>query len=243
MSIAPAGAGNPVAEPLLRHLRLHSATSRITAALTVTAWLHAPQQTPPPDLDPTSSLPPASDPEASSVPQDIVLALFGCLAQPAVAVTAEGAIQPYSELSTLYCTMQKQAQVCTPCSCGYVLSQNAQCCFAWMHPEQAAVLCCLVYHSLSAHLIAQAPMPHNLLSTGICTSTPIQALASFCYPWVPLLPLCKWSQVHSELLFWLNRHLSPPLQAKTMLCSCQASEPMARQVCQSMSVPPPWRQA
>lgn len=146
MPFASAGVANPVAEPLLRHLKLHSATSRITAALTVTAWLHARQQTPPPDLSTTSSLPPASDPEASSVPQDIVLALFGCLAQPAVAVTAEGATQPYSELSAVYSTMQKQAQVCTPASCGHVLPQT----HCWMHPEQAAGLCRLVYCSLSA---------------------------------------------------------------------------------------------
>ena len=142
MSCAPAGVGNPVAEPLLHHLRLHSATSRITAALTVTAWLHARQPPTPPDPDPTSSLPPASDPEAASVPQDIVLALFGCLAQPAVAVTAEGAIQPYSELGALYSTMQKQAQVCTPASCGCVLPHET---WYWMHAARAAGLCHPVY--------------------------------------------------------------------------------------------------
>lgn len=38
-------------------------------------------------------------------------ALFLCLAQPAVVVTAEGAIQPYSELTSVYSPMQTQAQV------------------------------------------------------------------------------------------------------------------------------------
>lgn len=108
-----AGEGNPVADPLLRHLKLHSATSRITSALTVTAWLHAlrqgslPPPTPTPDLSPGAG----PSPQSSSVPQDVVLALFGCLAQPAVVVTVEGVIQPYTELATVYSAMQKQAQV------------------------------------------------------------------------------------------------------------------------------------
>ena len=114
LSYGLAGAVNLVAEPLLRHLKLHSATSRITAALTVTAWLHALQQQGglPPSSS-TSSLPPGPTPtpQAPSVPQDIVLALFGCLAQPAAVVTAEAAIQPYAELAPVYSAMQKQAQV------------------------------------------------------------------------------------------------------------------------------------
>lgn len=113
MSDATAGASNPVTESLLRHLKLHSATSRITAALTVTAWIHASQQASHHPAASTPDLTPGStpSPQASSVPQDIVLALFECLAQPAVMVTAEGAIQPYAELSAVYSSMQEQAQV------------------------------------------------------------------------------------------------------------------------------------
>ena len=100
-----AGGENPITAPLLRHLCLHSATSRITAALTVTAWLHALQEGRP------SSDPPETAP-APSLPADIVQALSGCLTQQAVVVTAEGAIQPYTELTAMYTVMQKQAQVC-----------------------------------------------------------------------------------------------------------------------------------
>lgn len=98
---------------MVRHLKLHSATSRITAGLTVTAWLHTSQQASHPPSGSTPNLTPGStpSPQASSVPRDIVLALLGCLAQPAVVVTAEGAIQPYAELSAVYSSMQKQAQV------------------------------------------------------------------------------------------------------------------------------------
>lgn len=107
----PAGADNPVAGPLLRHLTLHCATSRITSALTVTAWLHALQQGSRPQPTTAPDPPSGSPPSPSAVPPDIVQALFGCLAQPAVVVTAEGAIQPYAELTTVYSAMQTQAQV------------------------------------------------------------------------------------------------------------------------------------
>lgn len=89
---------------MLRHLQLHSATSRIISALTVTAWLHALQEGSP-QTGPVSTAP------MLSIPQDIVQALLSCLAQQAVLVTAEGAIQPYAELSAMYSAMQKQAQV------------------------------------------------------------------------------------------------------------------------------------
>ena len=94
-----------MADSLLSHLQLHSATSRITSALTVTAWLHALQEGRPPD----GAVPTAPGP---CIPQDIVQALLVCLAHQAVLVTAEGAIQPYAELSAMYSAMQKQAQVC-----------------------------------------------------------------------------------------------------------------------------------
>ena len=94
-----------MAECLASHLSLHSGTSRIVAALTVTSWLHATQQ------DHPSLGPSAAPPPAPAVPQDIVQALFGALAAPAVAVTPEGVIHPYAELAAMYSAMQQHAQV------------------------------------------------------------------------------------------------------------------------------------
>ena len=137
-----AGEDNPVAGPLLRHLRLHCATSRITSALTVTAWLHALQHgsrhppTPAPD-SPSGSTP---SPQSPTVPQDVVQALFGCLAQPAVAVTAEGTIQPYAELTSVYSAMQTQAQVLNHVFC---ICRSASC-------RTLDILLCLVLTKLYA---------------------------------------------------------------------------------------------
>ncbi len=101
--------GNPIADSLLHHLQRHSATSRIISALTVTSWLHASDQLQPPSH--TSSASPQAASTALSVPSDVVQALFGALAAPAVLVTAEGVIQPYAELTAMYSAMQQHAQV------------------------------------------------------------------------------------------------------------------------------------
>lgn len=100
----PAGNSNPVADSVLHHLKLHSATSRITSALTVTAWLHAAQAG-------TILLQPVPSKPAASLPQDIVQTLFACLSDQAVLVTPEGGVQPYTELTAMYSAMQQQAQV------------------------------------------------------------------------------------------------------------------------------------
>lgn len=102
---------NPIADSLLRHIQLHSATSRIIAALTITSWLHASQQHQNPSDLPQDETTPQPASAAASVPQNVVQALFGSLAVPAVGVTAEGAIQPYAELSAMYSAMQQHAQV------------------------------------------------------------------------------------------------------------------------------------
>jgi len=65
------------------------------------------QHQPPPD----PSGVPLPTPAALPVPQDIVQGLFASLAVPAVLVTAEGVIQPYTELTAMYSAMQQHAQV------------------------------------------------------------------------------------------------------------------------------------
>ena len=103
-----AGVDNPVAGCLLRHLTPHSATSRIVAALTVTSWLHVSAQAQPPAEPHATPVSPQPEPV---VPQNLVQALFESLAAPSVTVTAEGVIQPYTELSAMYSAMQQHAQV------------------------------------------------------------------------------------------------------------------------------------
>ena len=104
-----AGDENPVALWLLRHLKQHSATCRITSALTITAWLHASQE------QDCQLAGPQATPAGAVIPQPVSQALFGCLAEPAVAVTAEGTLHPYAELASMYSAMQTQAQVCIFC--------------------------------------------------------------------------------------------------------------------------------
>ncbi|KAA6421342.1 MAG: hypothetical protein FRX49_08620 [Trebouxia sp. A1-2] len=101
--------GNPIADSLVHHLQRHSATSRIISALTVTSWLHASEQLQSPPH--ANSASPQAASTALSVPSDVVQALFGALAAPAVLVSAEGAIQPYAELTVMYSAMQQHAQV------------------------------------------------------------------------------------------------------------------------------------
>ena len=99
--------GNPIADSLVRHLQRHSATSRIISALTITSWLHASDQL---QLPPhANSASPQAASTALSVPSDVVQALFGALAAPAVLVS--GVIQPYAELTAMYSAMQQHAQV------------------------------------------------------------------------------------------------------------------------------------
>lgn len=104
-----AGSSNPVTAAVLQHLGTHSATSKIIAALTAASWLHASGGTPQTDpSDPPLAAPPSA---TSTVSQEVVQALLASLALPAVMVSAEGAIQCYSELSGVYSTMQQHAQV------------------------------------------------------------------------------------------------------------------------------------
>lgn len=109
-SLSSAGVdGNPIGDSLVRHLQRHSATSRIISALTITSWLHASDQL---QLHPyTKSATPQAASAALSVPSDVVQALFGALAAPAVLVSTEGIIQPYTELTAMYSAMQQHAQV------------------------------------------------------------------------------------------------------------------------------------
>ena len=109
-SISSAGVdGNPIGDSLVRHLQRHSATSCIISALTITSWLHAADHC---QLSfHANSASPQAASAALSVPSDVVQALFGALAAPAVLVTAEGVVQSYAELTAMYSAMQQHAQV------------------------------------------------------------------------------------------------------------------------------------
>ena len=109
-----AGGTNPLQDPLMRHLQLHRATSRSVAALVITAWVKTCCQAQERRQNANSLIDTAAvlaDPASCFPYQETMQAMTWSLATAAVVQHADGSVEPFAELASLYALMRQHAQV------------------------------------------------------------------------------------------------------------------------------------